>query len=182
MLPALRRAGLSERCILFMLALCVGLQGLAVAAQRAGGPAHVHRGAGGVVDQTAGAYAAIPEAAGHDGGNARHLPPHTQGAEGGAFAGHDHDHNHDHDHHDHAVPAHHAHAAGDVGVVYLGDDDRASLTGHLPSLARGANDLDALMALPALAPEPARSARWPRSATATFRSHVGDPAEPPPRG
>lgn len=154
------------RCILCLLAACVGLQGLSISAQRIHGQEHYHVGA---------------SVSGH----AHHEAPHAHGDDDGPDDdGHD---DHDLHHaaaghaHGHDYPAHHDHAAGEEGVVYVAHGDTSPSPGHLPAVTRTGADLDGVIAYVHPVAERAGGRRWPPTGASVFRSQSHLPPERPPR-
>lgn len=143
---------------MLLLVCCVGLQGIAVSAQRAGGRLHHH----------------IPVAqhAGHgDGHGASHQHAHD-------FDHQDDDHDHDHGH-DHPDLADHGHELGDRSVVHVVDGDQDTSPSQ-PAPPLRAHDLDGLLIRVAVVPDPGGRDRWPREAALVIRSFVSSPLERPP--
>ena len=164
------------RYVLCMLAFCIGLQGLALSAQRAGGRAHHHLGA-----DLAEGLASIGKAV----AGPAALFVHSYDVAREKLR--------DHDHpidpaqqvskgHGHAGPALHEHDAGDATVVYAEDDPGTAAPAQVPAPKRAVLDLDGLTRKPDAAPDPGRADRWLAVAAPVFRSHITPPLERPPQG
>lgn len=168
------------RCALCVLAFCLGLQGVALSAQRALGQAHYHLSAARSMNQAM---------TGHENGNAAHDEQgHRHSGRGIDEPAHGPDVGHDPEAapergqvHSHAGLAHHDHAAAVDDVVYVADDDHASSPGTVATATRSVHDLDGMMPrLESLADSGSLDHR-PDTGPSQFRSHVTHPLERPPR-
>ena len=153
--------------MLALLALGLALQGLALAVDRAHGPAHFH------LDPPIAAHANPLD--GH-----RYLPELAYENSGDPSRGHQAD-------ADHRQIAHHDHAAGQYGtggvvavVVAVAEDDAASALNPPAQLPHSALDADGVLRVAAVAAEAGR-ARWPDTHTRRYRSQISSPPERPPR-
>ena len=164
------------RYVLCMLAFCIGLQGLALSAQRAGGRAHHHLGA-----DLAEGLASIGKAV----AGPASLFVHSYDVAREKLR--------DHDHpidpaqqvskgHGHAGPALHEHDAADATVVYAEDDPGIASPAQVPAPTRGMHDLDGLMSRPDAPRDTGVPDRWLAVAAPVIRSHITPPLERPPQG
>lgn len=169
-------AGPALRYMLCLIAFCIGLQGIALSAQRAAGRALHHLGA-----ELAAGLASIGKAAGvpaslfvHSYDLARktlrdhdHPPDRAQPASKA---------------HGHARLAQHEHDAGDATVVYAEEDHGTASPVQVPAPTRGVHDLDGLTPRPETARDTGVPDRWWAFAAPIIRSHITPALERPPQG
>lgn len=83
--------------------------------------------------------------------------------------------------HGHTGLAHHDHDATDGSVVYAAVDSPTPSPGHVPAPARGVHDLDGLMRKPDWPLDTGLPDRWLAVAAPLIRSHVALVPQRPPR-
>ena len=169
-------AGPVLRYLLCLIAFCIGLQGMALSAQRAAGRAHHHLGA-----ELAAGLASIGKAV----AGPKSLFVHSYDVAREQLR--DHDHPTDSAQpaskaHGHAGLAHHEHDAGDATVVYIEEDHGIAAPAQVPAPTRGGHDLDGLMRAPDAARDNGTLDLWLAAAAPMIRSHVTPPLERPPQG
>ena len=169
-------AGPVLRYVLCMLAFCVGLQGLALSAQRAVGRSHHHLGA-----ERAAGLASIGKAV----AGPASLFVHSYDVAQEKVR--DHDHPPDRAQpaskaHGHAGLDHHEHDAGDATVVYAEEDHGIASPAQVPAPTRGVHDLDGLMPRPDAPRDTGVPDCWLAVSVPVIRSHITPPLERPPQG
>ncbi len=168
-----RTAAAADRCLLrtmtCMLALCLGMQAVALSAQRVLGRVHFHRSAAQAVSPEpmrtpSPAHLSLPALFVHS-----YEVPRRQLRQPVAPA------------HPHAGLERHEHEAGDTNVVFIDEDHGLPAPTQGPAPARGLHDLDGLMPqqTPSLAAH--APARWLALAPPLARSQLTLPLERPPR-
>lgn len=185
------------RWLIGLLAVCMGLQAVALSAQRTLGRAHHHRTA----ERPAGHQSQKEEVSvarmrfvhSYDvpGRQTRHGArpvEQVRSHERSQAAGHPHrpdiahplSQGHGHGH-GHTGLAHHDHDATDASVVYAAEDSPTPSPGHLPAPARAVHDLDGLMQKPDWPHDSGPPDRWLADAPPLIRSHVAPVPQRPPR-
>jgi hypothetical protein len=166
------------RLVMCLLALCVGLQGMALSSMRVMGRSHYHLVPSSTptlepMQTTAAAQTVLdwlktlqPQA------------PHAVFVHQRTVtdAGPDQAHQHAH-----ATRAHHAHDANDSSAVWVADDDGSALQNPATVPSRALHDLDALPAHPALAAQTTRPEAWAALDAVHVQSHITAPLKRPPK-
>jgi hypothetical protein len=151
-------------CTLVALALCVGLQGMALSADRALGQPHYHQHINSLVVRAHDMHEALRQ-------RNESLNEHAAANNG---APHEHPHSHRH-------LSRHAHDPGDSSAVYADTGDHASSGSSPGSLPRSVHDLDGLIRIPELRTATGVDVQWPPDNAPLFRSNITAPPLPPPR-
>jgi hypothetical protein len=167
------------RLVMCLLALCVGLQGMALSSMRALGRSHYHLAPStsapdwgrmqrapamqAVLDWVKTLQPPVPNA----------LFVHQRASADTALdPGHQ---------HAHATRAHHAHDAHDRSAVWVADDDGSALQNQATLPSRALHDLDALPAHPVLAAQATRPEAWAALDAVHVQSHITAPLKRPPK-
>jgi len=151
-------------CTILVVALCVGLQGLALSADRALGQPHYHHHVKSLVVRAHEMHEALRQ-------RNESLNQHADANEG---ALHEHPHSH-------RQLSRHKHDPGDSSVVYADTGDHASSGSSPGSLPRSVHDLDGLIRIPELRTANGLEEQWPPDGAPLFRSNITAPPLPPPR-
>lgn len=152
--PAL--AAWCRRLALCVVACCVGVQGVALSAERVLGGRHVH---------LASAHTANPHVSDLDG---HRYAPELFDRSNNLVLEHTEVQQHDHD-------------VGLPGVMHVADDGGASSQNPHATLIRNVHDLDLLVPAFELMPGDEATKRWTATRSSRFDSHVSPPLERPPQ-
>jgi hypothetical protein len=169
------------RVLMCLLALCVGLQGLALSSMRALGRSHYHLAPSATIWVGAAAYAP-PSWNLLDWAKTQQPPVSNavfvhQGARAIALADAV-DASHQHAH---ATRAHHAHDAHDKSAVWVAEDDGTSAQKQAEAPSRALHDLDALPVQVVPASNTPRPEGWAHLLVVATPSHVTAPLKRPPK-
>jgi hypothetical protein len=175
------------RILMCLLALCLGLQGMALSSMRAQGRSHYHVISGPISSfastaeiKPLQALTALLQTVVPDQGQAIFLHRRaelraTPGPQVRAQASHQ---THAHAH---AVRASHSHDAQDLTAVWLGEDDRQTLQSQAEAPSRGLHDLDGLPAPPPVPADTSRPQAWAIAPEKLVTSLLTPPPKRPPR-
>ena len=145
-----------RRLALCVVACCVGVQGVALSAERALASRHFH---------LASAHAAARHVGDLDGH--RYAPEIFDPANDPPL--------------EHAELQQHDHDVGLPGVIHVADDGSVASQNPHATLIRSAHDLDLLIPSFELLPDDEAAQRWASTRSSRFDSHISPPLERPPQ-
>lgn len=143
-------------CVLWVVACCVGVQGMALSADRVLGSRHLHLAAVQPASQR------TTDLDGH-----RYAPEIFDPSVDTTLA--------------HAELQRHDHVPWLAGVIHWLDDDSVSSNHPHATLVRSVHDLDLLMPRLVLPTDDDATSEWAMAASDRFDSHISSPIERPPR-
>ncbi len=144
------------RLALCVVACCVGVQGVALSAERVLGGRHVH------LPSTHALAQHVSDLDGH-----RYAPEIFVSSNDPAL--------------EHSDVHQHGHDAGVSGVVHIGDDGGAATPNPHATLIRSVHDLDPLIPSLGIVPDDERAQGWAVTQTNRFDSHISPLLERPPQ-